>query len=45
MKLHLLAAAALATVLAAPALADQVEYRALIQERDVGYLKHDLLLP
>lgn len=41
MKLHLLAAAALATVLAAPALADQVEYRALIQERDVGYLKLD----
>jgi len=41
MKLHLLAAAALATVLAAPALADQVEYRALIQERDVGHLKLD----
>ena len=41
MKLHLLAAAALATVLAAPALADQLEYRALIQERDVGYLKLD----
>ncbi|GAA4777454.1 amidohydrolase family protein [Novosphingobium ginsenosidimutans] len=41
MKLHLLAAAALATVLAAPALADQLEYRALIQERDVGHLKLD----
>ncbi len=41
MKLHLLAAAALAAVLAAPALADQTEYRALIQERDVGYLKLD----
>lgn len=41
MKLHLLAAAALATVLSAPALAEQVEYRALIQERDVGHLKLD----
>ncbi len=41
MKLRLLAAAALATVLASPALADQLEYRVLTQSRDIGHLKID----
>jgi imidazolonepropionase-like amidohydrolase len=41
MKLHLLVAAALATVLAAPALADQAEYRVLRQSRDIGHFKVD----
>ena len=41
MKLRLLAAAALATVLASPALADLQEYRVLTQSRDIGHLKID----
>jgi len=41
MKLRLLAAAALATVLASPALADMQEYRVLTQSRDIGHLKID----
>lgn len=41
MKLRLLAAAALATVLASPALAQAQEYRVLIQNRDIGHFKVD----
>ncbi len=41
MKLRLLAAAALATVLASPAMADMQEYRVLTQSRDIGHLKID----
>ncbi len=41
MKLRLLAAAALATVLASPAFADMQEYRVLTQSRDIGHLKID----
>lgn len=41
MKLRLLAAAALATVLASPALAQVQEYRVLTQNRDIGHYKVD----